>query len=101
VYLYTPQRPSGEKGGSMKHDSMKTELSADDHQKVVDLSNVVADGEAVVITRHYQSLHTVPTDYQRTKAIVAAILFAGGTSKYNTVETAVKAAGELLAEATK
>jgi hypothetical protein len=41
----------------------------------------------------------VPTEYQKTKAIMAAILFAGGTSQYKTPETAVKAAGEFLAEA--
>jgi hypothetical protein len=55
----------------------------------------VTDGEAL------ESIHQTPTEHQKLKAIVAAILFAGGTSQYKTPEKAVEAAQEFVNEAAK
>jgi hypothetical protein len=56
---------------------------------------LVTDGEAL------ESIHQTPTEHQKLKAIVAAILFAGGTSQYKTPEKAVEAAQEFVNEAAK
>ena len=60
--------------------------------------------DASIIAAHdmgdagYEMIHVgpAPIEDQHTRAIVAAILFAGGTSQYKTPETAVQAARVFL-----